>query len=198
MTRWVKVGGALALGAVAVATVGALRSEPAGAVVYQASEPYTAPRDLDTARLRGPEQPIFFRHDIHAGEYGIDCRYCHAYVERSSSPGLPSTATCMGCHLIVGAGRPEVQKIQESQRTQTPIEWVEVHTMSPFVHFPHHRHVVNAGIACQDCHGPVERMARVWQYSSLKMGWCLDCHKQSTYAGDPSRPVTTDCTACHY
>lgn len=150
---------------------------------------YQAPTDVDTAGLKGPAQPIFFRHDIHAGQYQIDCRYCHYAVEVSPHPGIPSMSTCMGCHLIAGLQNPEVQKLIAANAESRPIEWVEVHRMAPFVHFPHMRHV-NAGVQCQACHGPVETMPQVYQYSSLKMGWCITCHEKEN--------VTTDCTACHY
>ncbi|MBI4419697.1 MAG: cytochrome c3 family protein [Gemmatimonadetes bacterium] len=153
---------------------------------------YVAPVDVDTARLGGPVQPVFYRHDVHAGQYKMDCRYCHYAVEVGPHPGMPTLETCMGCHLITGSGNPEVQKIRDARFADPPqpIEWVKVHNLPPFVHFPHMRHVKAAGITCQTCHGPIQEMARVYQYSSLKMGWCLDCHLKNK--------VTIDCTACHY
>ena len=152
---------------------------------------YEAPVDVDTAGLPGPVQPVFYRHDIHAGQYQIDCQYCHIYLEISPKPGIPSLSTCMKCHLLphVGAGNPEVTKVREAWESQTPIEWVEVHTLAPFVHFPHQVHV-NTGLECQTCHGQIDRMPQVYQFAPLKMGWCLDCHKE--------QGATTDCTACHY
>lgn len=150
---------------------------------------YQAPVDVDTAGLPGPQQPIFYRHDIHAGQYEMDCRYCHFAAEVSSSPGLPTVSTCMGCHLVIGRGNPEVEKLNQASAEKRPIEWVEVHKLAPFVRFPHMRHV-QGGITCQECHGKIERMPQVYQFASLKMGWCLDCH-------DKNR-VNTDCTACHY
>lgn len=159
---------------------------------------YEAPVDVDTAGLPGPRQPIFFRHDIHAGQYQMDCQYCHVNLEVSPKPGIPAMSSCMGCHLIVGTGNPEVEKLRQAYSGQTPIEWVEVHALAPFVHFPHHRHVL-AEIECQECHGPVDRMPQVYQFASLKMGWCLTCHTSARFAIDgEKRPVTTDCTACHY
>ena len=150
---------------------------------------YTAAVNVDTAGLKGPVQPIFYRHDVHAGQYRMDCRYCHYAVEESPHPGLPTVQTCMGCHIIAGSGNPEVQKLRDASSQKKPPEWVKVHDLPSFVHFPHMRHV-KGGVTCQTCHGPIQEMPRVYQYSSLKMGWCLDCHKQ--------RNVTTDCTACHY
>jgi hypothetical protein len=152
---------------------------------------YVAPATVDTAGLPGPVQPIFYRHDVHAGQYKMDCRYCHFAAEVSPHPGIPSIyPTCMGCHSIVGGDNPEVEKLREAAMNEQPVEWVKVHQLPPFVHFPHMRHVKAAGITCQTCHGPVQEMARVYQFASLRMGWCLDCHKKNEQ--------TTDCTACHY
>ncbi|MEX0691922.1 MAG: cytochrome c3 family protein [Gemmatimonadales bacterium] len=195
MAKWVrpmaKASGVLMTGALLVVLVGAMQtSQTAPSATMQSFEPFQAPRDVDTTNLRGPRQPILYRHDIHAGQYQMDCRYCHGYVEVSSSPGLPSTAVCMGCHMVVQTQSPEVQKLAEAHNSGTPVEWVEVHELAQFVRFPHQRHVVAGQVACQECHGPVQEMVQVWQFSSLKMGWCLDCHKE--------RGQTTDCTACHY
>ncbi|MBI3981491.1 MAG: cytochrome c3 family protein [Gemmatimonadetes bacterium] len=150
---------------------------------------FTAPAITDTAALPGPRQPVFYRHDVHAGQYQMDCRYCHFAAEVSQHPGLPTLSTCMGCHLLAGAQLPEVQKVREAFGAGQAIEWIKVHDLPQFVQFPHMRHV-KANIACQDCHGPIETMPQVYQYSSLKMGWCLDCHEQ--------RNASTDCTVCHY
>jgi hypothetical protein len=160
-----------------------------------AAAPFTAPEIRDTAGLKGPVQPVFFRHDVHAGQYQLDCKYCHYTAEFAPFPGIPTMKTCMGCHLIAGAAIPEVQKVRQIATSNQVIEWVKVDHLPPFVHFPHMRHVkgetaVKAQITCQTCHGQVERMARVYQVPSLKMGWCLDCHKKNK--------VTTDCSACHY
>ncbi len=73
-----------------------------------------------------------------------------------------------------------------------------MHRLSQFVHFPHNRHVVSGELECQECHGEIQRMPQVYQFASLKMGWCVSCHEQSTYKDEPERQVTTDCTACHY
>lgn len=203
MPKWawpvIKASGAVAAGVVVVLTIAGFQQEDAaGGGVTTAVGTYQAPQDLDTAGLAGPEQPIFFRHDIHSGQYGLDCRYCHAYAEVAANPGLPPASLCMGCHRLVATSSPEVQKLQQAVNEGTPIAWAEVHPLPQFVRFPHHRHVAVAELACQTCHGQVEQMARVYQYASLKMGWCVSCHERSTYADDPERPVTTDCTACHY
>ena len=172
--------------AVAVAST-ALAQQPAGPAAAGAD--FTAPATVDTARLKGPVQPIFYRHDVHAGQYKIDCKYCHFAVEISPHPGIPTLETCMGCHRIAGSGNPEVKKLREAYAAKKPMEWIRVHRLPPFVHFPHMRHV-KAEVTCQTCHGEIQTMPRVSQYASLKMGWCLDCHIQ--------RKVTTDCTACHF
>lgn len=152
---------------------------------------FKAPVDVDTTGLPGPVQPIFYRHDVHAGEYEMDCRYCHFAAEVSPSAGLPTVSTCMGCHILAGAANPEVQKLRDYWNERRPIEWIEVHRLAPFVRFPHHRHVnSDKEIECQDCHGPVDEMPQVYQYASLKMGWCITCHEQEE--------ASTDCTVCHY
>ena len=184
---------------VAVAVFAAMGSKGSAQRPQMSAATFEAPVDVDTAGLPGPVQPVFYRHDVHAGQYEIDCRYCHFAAEISTSPGLPTMSTCMGCHLIAGAGNPEVEKFKTAYTEGRPIEWVEVHQVPPFVRFPHHRHVnselgVFEGMEptqkCLECHGPVDRMPQVYQFATLKMGWCIDCHKASE--------ASTDCTVCHY
>jgi hypothetical protein len=175
--------------------VEAPRAQQESAAQTQDTSNFTAPEIKDTAGLRGVRQPIFFRHDVHAGQYKLDCKYCHYTAEYDMYPGIPSMRTCMGCHLIAGAAIPEVQKVRRIATSDSVISWNHVYRLPPFVHFPHMLHVkgetaVKAGIKCQTCHGPVERMAQIYQYPPLKMGWCLDCHHQNK--------VSTDCTACHF
>jgi hypothetical protein len=150
----------------------------------------------DTAGLEGPRQPIFFRHDIHAGQYKIQCQYCHYSVAVSSEPGIPSTQTCMGCHLVVSgsdsASKVEIRKVRQSWSEKKPTEWVRVHFLARHVHFPHQRHIKAMGpAACATCHGDVARMPQVFRVNNVNnMGWCINCHLE--------RKVTRDCTACHY
>lgn len=172
----------------AVAVVALYPGNTLGQEATQAG-PFIAPSDVDTNALSGPRQPIFYRHDIHAGQYQMDCRYCHYTAEVSTEPGLPTMSTCMGCHMIIGGGNPEVQKLRDANREGRSIEWIRVHDLPDHVRFPHMIHV-NAAVTCQECHGEVQEMAQVFQFAPLKMGWCLDCHI--------AREVTTDCTACHY
>ncbi len=136
-----------------------------------------------------PTQPIPFSHKLHAGDKQIPCQYCHSSARRSSSAGIPSTNTCMGCHRNVVSDRPNIQKITEAYMKNEPIEWVKVHDLPDYVRFPHKRHVA-AGLACQDCHGKVESMDVVEQVAPLQMGWCISCHTEK------NAPKT--CFTCHY
>ena len=123
-----------------------------------------------------PIQPIDYSHRLHAGELGIDCRYCHYNVERSSVAGVPPTEVCMNCHDVVKKESPEIKKIHQSIETNTPIEWTRVHALPDYVYFDHSRHV-NSGVSCVSCHGRVDQMDIVRQDQPLSMGWCLDCHR---------------------
>jgi len=180
---------------------------------------------------RGPEQPIAFPHPKHAGPVnkgglGMNCVYCHSAANKSPDPGMPSMQTCMGCHTVVGTGKPEIKKLAAYYKggQGTPVPWERVHKVPEYVHFPHMRHV-NAGVTCQSCHGQVQEMDRVYQAASLNMGWCLNCHvngydpkKGLQAAGyDPAKVTPAngytlaradstsgrkraryDCASCHY
>lgn len=148
------------------------------------------------SRLRGPEQPIFYRHDIHAGQYRIPCLYCHNNAANSFTANIPAVSTCMGCHQFIAAADslgnpdPEIAKLVEAWNNRRSIEWVRVYKISEHAHFPHMRHV-EARIACQECHGNVQQQPRVFAVRDVNnMGWCTNCHMR--------RGVTRDCTACHY
>jgi len=156
-----------------------------------ADPPFNAEDPRPIVLVQGaPRQPIFFSHLIHAGSYRIDCQYCHADARRSSYAGLPSVQRCMGCHKIVAAqGNPEVQKLHDAAKQNQAIPWVRIHKLAGFVYFPHKRHI-QAGLACQTCHGPVERMQRVAQVAPLTMGWCISCHAE--------RKGPLDCVVCHH
>ena len=123
------------------------------------------------------EQPVQFYHWHHAAGMGIDCRYCHTAVETSASAGIPPTKTCMNCHSQIFNQSPTLEPVRASFRTNTSIEWVKVHDLPDFVYFNHSAHV-NKGVGCTTCHGPIGKMAYVWQEKSLLMEWCLDCHRQ--------------------
>jgi len=122
------------------------------------------------------EQPIQFSHRHHAGELGIDCRYCHTTVERTASAGMPATQTCMNCHAQIWVESPMLEPVRASYRTDTSIRWTRVHDLPDYVYFNHSIHV-QKGIGCATCHGRVDRMNLTWQEASLQMEWCLDCHR---------------------
>jgi hypothetical protein len=127
-----------------------------------------------------PTQPINFPHPRHAGAVkdgglGMNCLYCHNTGYKSVDVGMPAVSTCMGCHTIVAAAKPEIQKLAKYYAAKKPVPWVRIHKVPDYVHFPHVRHV-NAGVTCQTCHGQVQKMAQVYQYASLNMGWCVNCH----------------------
>jgi hypothetical protein len=147
------------------------------------------------AAPRGPAQPILFPHDTHAGKLGMDCLFCHWGAERSPVANLPAVSTCMGCHKIAMTDRPEVQKLMGYWSRSESIPWVEVYRLPDHVKFNHKRHV-KAGLACQTCHGPVQTMRELYQYPSLKMGWCVQCHRK--WSKDPKFPASLDCLICHH
>ena len=165
---------------------------------------------------RAPRQPIFFNHVVHANQFKIDCQFCHADARRSEYAGLPSVERCMGCHKIIGAqDNPEIQKIHGYAQRGEAIPWLRVFKIPEFTYFPHKPHV-RAGVACQSCHGPVERMPVVGADAigpqvvndllrltglrpaspALSMGWCLDCHRTENATRGTRAPL--DCVACHH
>lgn len=137
-----------------------------------------------------PEQPINFSHKIHAGEFEIPCMYCHVQARRSISAGVPSVSKCVGCHSQVATERPQIRKLMAYWENKEPIPWIKVHDLPDFVHFSHKRHVA-AEVKCQTCHGPVESMDVIRKEASLKMGWCLGCHKEREVENG------LDCWTCH-
>ena len=132
-----------------------------------------------------PSQPIAFSHALHAGQYEIGCQYCHTGVEIGKSANIPSANICMNCHThIQNVGgkegvSPEIQKIYNAVDNNTPIEWVRVHNLPDLAYFNHAQHVKVGGIECQTCHGPIQEMEVVGQHSTLTMGWCIDCHRET-------------------
>ena len=120
-------------------------------------------------------QPVPFSHKHHAGELGLDCRYCHSSVEVSSSAGMPSTQTCMTCHSQIWSSAAMLEPVRVSYRDSKPISWTRVNAVPDFVYFNHSIHVAK-GVGCTTCHGPVAQMNITWRAESLYMRWCLDCH----------------------
>jgi hypothetical protein len=157
-----------------------------------------------------PEQPIHFPHRIHAGDNKIPCLYCHYAARTSRHAGIPPASVCMNCHNIMDKQTVEIQKLKESVQQERPIAWVKIHNLPDFVYFNHSQHVLS-GVACQRCHGPIEHMDRVGQFSPLTMGWCLQCHREHAKIAtndferslgslsQKQKPVAgLDCTSCHY
>jgi len=135
-----------------------------------------------------PTQPIAYSHALHAGTLEIACQYCHTGVEIGKSANIPSANICMNCHTHIQnvEGKegvsPEIQKIYDAVDNNKPIEWVRVHNLPDLAYFNHSQHVKVGGIECQTCHGPIQEMEVVGQHSSLTMGWCIDCHRQTEIA----------------
>ncbi|HWV58241.1 MAG TPA: cytochrome c3 family protein [Longimicrobiales bacterium] len=122
------------------------------------------------------EQPVQFDHRHHVADDGIDCRYCHDLAERSPVAGVPPTERCLNCHSQIWNDSPLLEPVWLSFTSGLPIPWVRVHRLPDFVYFDHSIHV-NNGVACETCHGRIDRMARVYQVAPLTMGWCLECHR---------------------
>lgn len=152
-----------------------------------------------------PIQPIHYSHKIHAGDNGIDCKYCHSAARTSKNAGIPSLNVCMNCHKNISEFQgdkdstyveytkefytAEIQKLydavgwdkstQKYTGKQKPVKWVRIHNLQDFVYFNHSQHVSVAGIECQKCHGPVETFEIMKQHSPLTMGWCVNCHRET-------------------
>jgi len=166
-------------------------------------------------------QPIPFSHKHHVGDVGLDCRFCHADVERKPQAGLPSTQVCLNCHSQLFASQALFEPLRESERSGRPVVWQRVHRLPDFVYFDHSIHVTK-GVACIECHGRLDRMPLVERVASLRMEWCVECHRDPLpHLRDPAhvfdmRPLgpedmaevrmlarlqsqqrLTDCSTCH-
>ena len=126
-----------------------------------------------------PKQPIAYSHKLHAGQYKIDCNYCHTGVNKGKSATIPAANICMNCHGVIKKESPEIQKIYRAIETDTPIEWIRVHNLPDLAYFNHAQHVNVGNVQCQSCHGEIQKMEVVEQRSSLTMGWCIDCHRKT-------------------
>ena len=190
------VGGVAAGGVAALLTLGRVPSYAQQAKTVADSIAAPVLSASDTGSLKGPRQPIFFRHDIHAGQYKMQCQYCHYSVALSPEPGIPSVQTCMGCHLVIGGSdsshQTEIKKLRQAWNEKKPVEWVRVHYLPRHAHFPHQRHIKALGpTACATCHGDVQRMPQVFKVNRVdNMGFCITCHIE--------RKVSRDCSVCHY
>jgi len=121
-------------------------------------------------------QPVAFSHQHHVTGLGIDCRYCHTSVENSKFAGIPPTKTCMNCHSQIWTNAALLEPVRESYRTDRSLQWTRVNQLPDYVYFDHSIHI-NKGIGCNTCHGQVDRMPLMYQYASLQMEWCLNCHR---------------------
>jgi hypothetical protein len=136
----------------------------------------------------GPEQPIPFSHQVHAGVKNIQCQFCHPYVDRSTFPGIPPVEKCLYCHKYIIVKHPWIQKEHQYFNTNTPTPWRKVNYIPEHVFFNHKRHIKKE-IACQECHGKVENMDRLQERRHL-MGFCITCHEE--------KKAPLDCwQACH-
>ncbi|UYZ63310.1 cytochrome c3 family protein [Hymenobacter weizhouensis] len=167
-----------------------------------------------------PTQPIAFSHKLHAGEHQINCAYCHTSVYKSKSANIPSANICMNCHSQIKTESPEIRKIYRAIERKQPIQWVRVHNLPDLAYFNHAQHTQVGGIECQTCHGPIQNMEVVYQYSALTMGWCINCHRETPLntkgngyydnlvklhdKANSAVPFTvssnggTECSKCHY
>lgn len=166
--------------------VAALAVALGGGVVTFVFVYYLSPNNLQVGYA--PEQPVPYSHRLHAGQLGMDCRYCHANVERSHEAMVPPTQTCMGCHSVVRTDSARLAPVRESWETGESIEWVRVHKVPDHAYFDHSVHL-SAGVGCVSCHGRVDRMEVVTVQTPLSMGWCLDCHRDPTAYQNPDGTV---------
>lgn len=153
----------------------------------------------------GPKQPIPFSHKHHAGQFKIECLYCHSGTDKSQAAGVPSVELCMGCHAQFPTEYDEIEGIRilkQHWEEKKPIEWVQIHRLPEHVQFRHNRHI-QAGVECQTCHGAVEeidklhlvpdtKMGYLVPVAKLEMGWCISCHRQN------NQQASQDCLKCHY
>ena len=122
------------------------------------------------------EQPLQFSHAHHVGGVGLDCRYCHTSVEKSSFAGIPPTKTCMNCHSQLWTNAPILEPVRASFRESKNLTWIRVNDLPDFVYFNHQIHI-RQGVGCVTCHGQVDKMPLMTQAKSLLMEFCLDCHR---------------------
>jgi len=137
-----------------------------------------------------PVQPVPFSHQIHAGQLGLDCRYCHNGVEKSWFANIPGASTCMNCHNQVLKDDPRLKIVRDSAETGKPIAWVQIHKVPDYVYFNHEVHV-RRGMGCDACHGRIDQMDEVRHDKSFSMSFCLDCHRDPAANIRPVDKVTT-------
>ena len=138
---------------------------------------------LHRTASRGPVQPIPFSHRFHVAELQIDCEYCHTGTRNTQVATMPALSVCMGCHQTVGGGLPAIDSLRAFWSQERPVPWERVYKVPEFVQFQHQAHLRNE-IQCQECHGPVQEMDRIYKAQDLTMGWCLSCHRQEPQPTD--------------
>jgi mono/diheme cytochrome c family protein len=162
-------------------------------VVWVAKQGWDGLLGIGVFQGYAPEQPIKFSHKLHAGDNQIACVYCHSGVEKSKHANIPSANVCMNCHMYIQEGptygKEEIGKIYAALdynpetrtygKNQKPIQWIRVHSLPDHAYFNHSQHVAVGKIECTECHGPIDSMEVVQQYSPLTMGWCIDCHRKT-------------------
>jgi hypothetical protein len=136
-----------------------------------------------------PTQPVPFPHDVHVQQLGMDCRYCHSFVEVAAHSNIPTTQVCMNCHQQVQRDNPQLQAVRDSWVSGKPIEWVQIHKTPDYAYFNHAVHV-NRGVSCVSCHGKVNEMPVVYHAKSHSMEWCIDCHRNPEHALRPLDQIT--------
>jgi hypothetical protein len=145
---------------------------------------YDEATSIGRSQNYAPDQPIKFSHKTHAGDNQIDCRYCHYTADFSVSGGIPSNNVCLNCHVVIRSGTNsgtfEINKIHRAAKTGQPVRWVRIHKLPDHTFFSHAQHVNVAGLDCAECHGAVEEMHIVRQVEDLSMGWCIECHRESS------------------
>jgi cytochrome c551/c552 len=153
-----------------------------------------------------PEQPIFYSHKVHVGLNQINCLYCHGNAMESKVAAIPSVNVCMNCHKTITSysgpelrnaagevvnGNAEIAKLHKyagfdpnnpaiwDATKAKPVEWIKIHNLPDHVYFNHAQHVNAGQVQCQTCHGPIQEMDEVRQFSDLSMGWCVNCHRET-------------------
>ncbi len=130
----------------------------------------------NTQERFAPQQPVPFSHKHHVSGLGLDCRYCHTTVEKSSNAGMPSTAICMTCHSQIWTNAAMLAPDRQSLAENKPIRWARVYGLPDYVFFDHSIHIAK-GVGCTECHGPIGDMDLTWKAENLYMSWCLSCHR---------------------
>ncbi len=157
-------------------------------------------------------QPIAFPHDFHAGSelttlsdgsqvvgLGLSCTHCHQYVDKSKHATIPAVSVCASCHSNLNPRTEEMKKLKAYLDKNEPMVWQRIHSVPPHVYFSHKRHVkyfseveglkAENGEICANCHGDMKVVKEVKQTVTLRMGFCVSCHR--------AKNAPQDCWTCH-